>query len=83
MQETMLDYGDFLFGIGLVDEQEREVFKKYATLQLKYIRTKEYEKAFQVRLQRKIYCTAVLVLFLLQFLSKKVYFALYRCLTTF
>ncbi len=65
MQETMLDYGDFLFGIGLVDEQERDVFKKYATLQLKYIRTKEYEKAFQVRLQDKY--TTVLVPFLFQF----------------
>jgi hypothetical protein len=28
--ETMTDYGDFLFGIGLIDEDDRDYFTKVA-----------------------------------------------------
>jgi hypothetical protein len=30
--ETMTDYGDFLFSIGLIDEDDRDYFAKVTTL---------------------------------------------------
>ncbi len=45
---TMQDYGGFLDGIGLLDAQKRDVFRKYAALTIKYINAKQFVKAFQV-----------------------------------
>ena len=45
---TMTDYGDFLFGIGLIDEEDRKFFKKMADVQKDYINKKQWLQAFQV-----------------------------------
>ena len=34
--ETMTDYGDFLFGIGLIDELDRDYFKKVKVSRLSF-----------------------------------------------
>ena len=47
--ETMTDYGDFLFGIGLIDEDDRDYFAKVAKLQQDYIKQQKWFQAFQVR----------------------------------
>jgi len=46
--ETMTDYGDFLFGIGLIDEDDRDYFSKVAKLQVDYIKQQKWFQAFQV-----------------------------------
>lgn len=46
--ETMTNYGDFLFGIGLIDEEDLHYFKKAEDLQLKLIKQKKWIEAFQV-----------------------------------
>nr|AKO90271.1 cathepsin A2 [Tigriopus japonicus] len=44
---TMTNYGDFLFAIGLVDEEDRAYFKKVSELQVKLIESKQWVQAFQ------------------------------------
>ena len=46
--ETMTDYGDFLFGIGLIDEDDRDYFAKVAKLQVDFIKEQKWFQAFQV-----------------------------------
>lgn len=46
--ETMTNYGDFLFGIGLIDEEDRHYFKMAEKIQLKYIKAKQWIPAFQI-----------------------------------
>ena len=45
---SMTDYGDFLLGVGLIDREDRDAFAKYSALVTKYIKTKQFVKAFQV-----------------------------------
>jgi vitellogenic carboxypeptidase-like protein len=45
---TMTDYGDFLFGIGLIDEMDRDYFKKIADIQVGLIKKQKWVQAFQV-----------------------------------
>ncbi len=45
---TMTNYGDFLFGIGLIDEEDRDYFKKVSQMQVDLIKKKQWVKAFQV-----------------------------------
>ena len=40
--ETMTDYGDFLFGIGLIDELDRDYFKQISEMQVKLIQEKKW-----------------------------------------
>ena len=44
---TMTNYGDFLFNIGLIDELDRDYFKKVAAIQQKLIAKKDWVGAFQ------------------------------------
>jgi hypothetical protein len=46
---TMTNYGDLLFNIGLIDERDRDYFKKVAKLQVQAINSKKWMTAFQVR----------------------------------
>ena len=39
---TMTDYGDFLYNIGLLDELDRDYFKKIAELQVNFIKKGEF-----------------------------------------
>lgn len=45
---NMFDYGDYLYQIGLIDELQREYFKKQEELAVKYIDAKQFDKAFDV-----------------------------------
>ena len=45
---TMTNYGDFLFNIGLIDEMDRDYFKKISKIQVDLINKKQWVKAFQV-----------------------------------
>ena len=45
---TMTNYGDFLFGIGLVDTVQRDEFKKMSAMAVEFINQKEWIKAFEV-----------------------------------
>mgnify|MGYP002715439822 FL=1 len=46
--ESMLDYGDFLFQIGLIDEKQLALFKEQQQLTLSKIKSKSYLEAFKV-----------------------------------
>ncbi len=45
---TMTNYGDFLFGIGLIDRLDRDYFKKVSNIQIDFIKKKQWFRAFQV-----------------------------------
>ncbi|KAB7495103.1 putative serine carboxypeptidase CPVL [Armadillidium nasatum] len=45
---SMTDYGDFLYQLGLLDQQGRTYFKEQGQLVIKYIQNKEWAKAFKV-----------------------------------
>jgi vitellogenic carboxypeptidase-like protein len=45
---SMTNYGDFLFNIGLVDEMDRDYFKKLAHIQVDFIKKEKWFQAFQV-----------------------------------
>ena len=47
--ESMTDYGNFLFGIGLIDEDDRDYFIKVSKLQVDFIKEQKWFQAFQVR----------------------------------
>ena len=46
--ESMTDYGNFLFGIGLIDEVDRDYFIKVSKLQVDFIKEQKWFQAFQV-----------------------------------
>ncbi len=46
---TMTNYGDFLFGIGLIDRLDRDYFKKVSSIQVDYIKKKQWFQAFTVK----------------------------------
>lgn len=45
--ENMLNYGDYLYNIGLIDANARTVFHKKQDETIKYIQAKDYIKAFE------------------------------------
>ena len=45
---TMTDYGDFLFSIGLIDELDRDYYKKVQDILVKMIKTKQWTQAFRI-----------------------------------
>lgn len=45
----MLQYADFMFQIGMLDENQRDFFQSYAKVAVEHIQNKEFEKAFEVR----------------------------------
>ena len=45
---TMTNYGDFLFGIGLVDTAQRDEFQKMSAMAVDFINQEEWIKAFEV-----------------------------------
>lgn len=45
---TMLNYGDFLLNIGLIDEQDRRYFKQAQTIITKMIQKKQWVPAFRM-----------------------------------
>ncbi|KAK8740372.1 hypothetical protein OTU49_002879 [Cherax quadricarinatus] len=45
---SMVDYGDFLYFIGLIDEIDLKYFKQQSALTVSYINQQEWLKAFQV-----------------------------------
>jgi hypothetical protein len=47
--ESMTDYGNFLYGIGLVDEEDRDYFIKVSKMITDAISSKKWLQAFQVR----------------------------------
>ncbi len=46
--ETMTDYGDFLFTIGLIDELDRDYYKKVEAIMVKMIKAKQWNSAFRI-----------------------------------
>ena len=60
---TMTDYGDFLYGIGLVDEAQRDAFEQMQHDILKLIVTRQWKKAFEVNF--------IYIFFLRDFIFKK------------
>ena len=47
-----MDYGDFLFQTGFVDENDRDTLQNMSQLTKNYIKTQSWEKAADVRLLR-------------------------------
>ena len=45
---SMTDYGDFLYGVGLIDEVDRTYFKKVSNIMVSDIKAKKWVQAFQV-----------------------------------
>lgn len=46
--EHQLKYGDYLYQLGLIDSNSRDMVQKYEAQGIKYIQNKDYAKAFQV-----------------------------------
>eukprot|EP00095_Tigriopus_kingsejongensis_P005515 maker-scaffold282_size228295-snap-gene-0.10 protein:Tk05515 transcript:maker-scaffold282_size228295-snap-gene-0.10-mRNA-1 annotation:"probable serine carboxypeptidase cpvl precursor" len=44
---SMTNYGDFLFGIGLIDEEDRAYFRKVSKIQIELISSGKWLEAFQ------------------------------------
>jgi len=47
--ESMTDYGTFLYGVGLIDEEERDYFTNVSKLISDAISNKKWLQAFQVK----------------------------------
>ena len=45
----MPQYGDFMYNIGMLDEEQRDFFNKYADLAVLDIKNKNFRGAFEVR----------------------------------
>jgi len=45
---SMTDYGNFLYGVGLLDAVQKEEFKKQSEMAVDFIHNKEWIKAFEV-----------------------------------
>ena len=48
--ETMLNYGDVLLNLGLIDQLDKNGFKAMEERTLKLIKQKKWSQAFKVRL---------------------------------
>jgi vitellogenic carboxypeptidase-like protein len=48
---NMLHYGSYLYGIGLLDENERNYFEQEEEKARNFIQQKQWTKAFEVRKQ--------------------------------
>ena len=46
----MLQYADFMYNIGMLDEKQRDYFQGYAKQAVQYIQDRQFGKAFDVRL---------------------------------
>lgn len=44
----MLQYADFMFQIGMLDESQRDFFQSYAKIAVEHIQNKEFRQAFEV-----------------------------------
>jgi len=47
--ESMTDYGTFLYGVGLIDEEDRDYFTNVSKLISDAISNKKWLQAFQVK----------------------------------
>lgn len=55
---TMTDYSEFLYQIGLVDEKAKKHFKEQSDVAIKYIKDKEWLKAFLVCCYTHLRCAS-------------------------
>ena len=50
-----MDYGDFLFQTGFVDENDRDTLQNMSQITKEYIKSQSWEKATDVSMPRKYY----------------------------
>lgn len=51
---NQIDYGDFYYNVGILDEQERAFFKAQERLAKTYIRSQQWRAAFEVWMVAKL-----------------------------